>query len=194
MSWEWGQDWCRSPVTPLGCGFRTLMAEILPAQDLALLGNWGWRGRWGTGRCGCLQSRTQFLVRRLAPSEAFSMPSLRDGPPGPALREITSLGEKGGPERQAGEGLAASGALPGSLRCAWILPQFPQPWGKIAVHTDPFILPASWLRQKSRKPGNGNEELLRVTLCSAGLGAQPTLLTVYEACYGCSAILPSAQL
>lgn len=80
-------------MTPLGCGFATLMAEIPPAQDLALLGNWGWRGRWGTGRCGCLQSRTQFLVRRLAPSEAFSMPSLRDGPSGPAFREITSLGE-----------------------------------------------------------------------------------------------------
>lgn len=85
------------------------------------------------------------------------------------------------------EGLAASGALPGSLRYAWILPQFTQPWGKIAVHTDPFILPASWLlRQKSWKPGNGNEELFRVTVCSACLGAQPTLLTVYEACYSCS--------
>ena len=76
-------------MTPLGCGFRTLMAEIPPPQDLALLGNWGWRGRWGVlVSCGCPQSRTQFLVRRLAPSEAFSMPSLRDGPPGPALREI----------------------------------------------------------------------------------------------------------
>lgn len=67
--------------------------------------------------------------------------------------------------------------------------------GKMATHTDPFILPASWLlRQKSREPGNGNEELFRVTVCSACLGAQPTLLTVYEACYSCSAILPSAQL
>lgn len=77
-----------SPGTPLGCGFRTLMAEIPPAQDLALLGNWGWRERWGAGLVWVSSNRTQFLVRRLAPSEAFSVPSLRDGPPGPALREI----------------------------------------------------------------------------------------------------------
>ena len=67
--------------------------------------------------------------------------------------------------------------------------------GKMATHTDPFILPASWLLgQKSREAGNGNAELFRVTVCSACLGAQPTLLTVYGACYSSSAILPSAQL
>lgn len=50
------------------------MAEIPPAQDLALLANWGWRGRWGGwSRVGDFRAE-----------------------PGPALREITSLGETAG--------------------------------------------------------------------------------------------------
>lgn len=87
------------------------------------------------------------------------MPSLRDRPPGPALREITVWERDSRQELKAGQKRQAGGKgwLPPEpylvvLRCAWILPQFPQPWGKWQLTQAPsFCLPPGFW---GRRVGN----------------------------------------
>lgn len=131
--------------------------------------------------CGCPQVRSQFFVPWLVPSEAFTLLSLRDGPQALPSGRSQSGRETARPE-EAGEG---KGWLPWEPCLS-----FPSR----GIYLDPFILPASWLLDVSREPESVNEGLFRVTLCSACAGEQPILLTVYKACYSCSAILSSTQL